>query len=157
MAYRYFEDFVEGQTVDLGSFQYTAQEIIDFARAYDPQPMHTDPAAAAKSTYGGLIASGWQTATSYMKVLVEEIMRDSASIGSPGIDKLRWLKPVRPGDVLRARFTVLEARTSNSRPDWGIVRSKGEVLNQMDEVVMDVEAVNFFGRRSDGDVGLRSG
>jgi acyl dehydratase len=151
MAYRYFEDFVEGQTIDLGSFRYTEQEIIDFARAYDPQPMHTDPAAATKSTYGGLIASGWQTATSYMKVLVEQIMRDSASIGSPGVDKLRWLKPVRPADVLRARFTVLETRASNSRPDWGIVRSRGEVLNQKDEVVMDVEAVNFFGRRPDGD------
>jgi acyl dehydratase len=150
MAYRYFEDFVEGQTVDLGSFQYTQQDIIDFARAYDPQPMHTDPEAAAKSTYGGLIASGWQTATSYMRILVEEIMRDSASIGSPGIERLRWLKPVRPGDALQARFTVLEARPSNSRPDWGIVRSKGEVLNQKDEVVMDVEAVNFFGRRPDG-------
>ncbi len=151
MAYRYFEDFAEGQTVDLGSFQYTEQEIIDFARAYDPQPMHTDPAAAAKSTYGGLIASGWQTVTSYMRILVEEIMRDSASVGSPGLDRLRWLKPVRPGDTLRARFTVLEARPSNSRPDWGIVRSKGEVLNQNDEVVMDVEAVNFFGRKPDGD------
>src|SRR6266566_4617697 len=151
MAYRYFEDFAEGQTVDLGGFQYTEQEIIDFARAYDPQPMHTDPAAAAKSTYGGLIASGWQTVTSYMRILVEEIMRDSASVGSPGLDRLRWLKPVRPGDTLRARFTVLEARPSNSRPDWGIVRSKGEVLNQNDEVVMDVEAVNFFGRKPDGD------
>ena len=151
MAYRYFEDFAEGQTVDLGGFQYTEQEIIDFARAYDPQPMHTDPAAAAKSTYGGLIASGWQTVTSYMRILVEEIMRDSASVGSPGLDRLRWLKPVRPGDTLRARFTVLEARPSNSRPDWGIVRSKGEVINQNDEVVMDVEAVNFFGRKPDGD------
>ena len=147
MAFRYFEDFAEGQTLDLGSFQYTADEIVRFAQAYDPQPMHTDPEAARQSTYGGLIASGWQTATSYMRTLVDNIMRDSSSIGSPGIDRLRWLKPVRPGDVLRARFIVLEARLSNSRPDWGIVRSRGEVVNQDDDVVMDVEAVNFFGRR----------
>ena len=80
-------------------------------------------------------------------VLVDRIMRDADSIGSPGIDNLRWLKPVRPGDVLRARFTVVEARVSNSRPDWGIVRSRGEVLNQNEELVMQVEAVNFFGRR----------
>jgi acyl dehydratase len=150
MAYRYFEDFAEGDTVELGSFSYTEQEIIDFACAYDPQPMHTDPHAARESIYGGLIASGWQTATSYMRLLVDEVMRDSASVGSPGIEKLRWLKPVRAGDTLRARFSVLQARPSNSRPDWGIVRSRGEVLNQSDELVMDVEAVNFFGRRPPG-------
>src|ERR1043166_2825955 len=130
MAFRYFEDFAEGQTLDLGSFQYTADEIVRFAQAYDPQPMHTDPEAARQSTYGGLIASGWQTATSYMRTLVDNIMRDSSSIGSPGIDRLRWLKPVRPGEELRARFIVLETRQSNSRPEWGIVRSRGEVLNQ---------------------------
>ena len=82
-----------------------------------------------------------------MRRLVDGVIRDSASLGSPGIDNLRWLKPVRPGDALRARLTILEARPSNSRPDWGIVRSRGEVLNQNDEVVMQVEAVNFFGRR----------
>jgi acyl dehydratase len=147
---RYFEDFKEGDTVELGSFSYTEDEIVEFARKYDPQPMHTDPAAARESVYGGLIASGWQTATSYMRRLVDGIMRDSHSIGSPGVDRLRWLKPVRPGDTLRARFTILEARASNSRPDWGIVRSRGEVLNQNDEVVMDVEAANFFGRRPSG-------
>jgi acyl dehydratase len=147
---RYFEDFVEGQTFELGTFTYTAEEIVEFARKYDPQPMHTDPEAGRRSIYGGLIASGWQTATSYMRLLVDHIMRDSDSIGSPGIDQLRWLKPVRPGDTLRARFSVLEARPSNSRPDWGIVRSRGEVLNQSDELVMRVEAVNFFGRRRPG-------
>ena len=147
MGFRYFEDFVEGESVDLGTFTYTEQEIMDFARTYDPQPMHTDPDAARKSIYGSLIASGWQTVTSYMRKVVDQLMRDSASLGSPGIDRLRWLKPVRPGDVLRASFVVLEARSSNSRPDWGIVRSRGEVRNQDDQVVMDLEAVNFFGRR----------
>jgi len=147
MGLRYFEDFAEGETVDLGTFTYTADEIVDFARKYDPQPMHADPEAARSSIYGGLIASGWQTATSYMRLLVDGIMRESDSLGSPGIDNLRWVIPVRPGDVLRARFMVLEARLSNSRPDWGIVRSRGEVLNQNEELVMQVEAVNFFGRR----------
>ena len=147
MGLRYFEDFAEGETVDLGTFTYTADEIVHFAHEYDPQPMHADPEAARSSIYGGLIASGWQTATSYMRLLVDRIMRNADSIGSPGIDNLRWLKPVRPGDVLRARFTVLEARVSNSRPEWGIVRSRGEVLNQNEELVMQVEAVNFFGRR----------
>lgn len=147
MTFRYFEDFVEGQTTELGTFSYSADEIVEFARRFDPQPMHADPEAARNSIYGGLIASGWQTATSYMRLLVDQVMRDSQSLGSPGLDKLRWLKPVRPGDMLRARFTVLEARPSNSRPDWGIVRSRGEVLNQQDDVVMSVEAVNFFGRR----------
>ena len=147
---RYFEDFVEGETVDLGTFSYSEEEIIGFAKQYDPQPMHVDPEAARQSIYGGLIASGWQTATSYMRHLVDRVMLNSTSLGSPGVDTLRWLKPVRPGDTLRARFIILESRPSNSRPDWGIVRSRGEVLNQKDEVVMQLEAVNFFGRRPPG-------
>ena len=147
---RYFEDFVEGQTLDLGSTEFTERGIIAFASEFDPQPMHTDPEAARSSVYGGLIASGWQTATSYMRLLVDSVMRDSRSIGSPGIDNLRWLKPVRPGDTLRGRFTVLDTKPSRSRPDWGIVRSRGEMLNQHGEVVMQVEAVNFFGRRAAG-------
>jgi acyl dehydratase len=147
---RYFEDFTEGQTFDLGSFSYTESEIIDFARKYDPQPMHIDPEAGRQSIFGGLIASGWQTATSYMRLLVDGVIKDSASLGSPGMDSLRWPKPVRPGDVLKARFTIVEARPSNSRPDWGIVRSRGEVVNQNDDLVMQAEAVNFFARRPSG-------
>ena len=147
MATRYFEDFPEGLTLELGSRQLTADEIIEFARAYDPQPMHVDLDQARNSTYGGLIASGWHTAVTYMRLLVDAVIGESASIGSPGLDSLRWLKPVRPGDTLRARFIVLEAKPSRSRPDWGIVRSRGEMLNQSDEVVMQLEAVNFFGRR----------
>ena len=150
MAYRYFEDFAAGDTLDLGTFSFTADEIIAFARQYDPQPMHTDLQAAEQSMYRGLIASGWHTVASYMRLLVDAVMRDSASLGSPGIDRLRWLKPVRPGDALSARFTVLDARPSNSRPDWGIVRSRGEVLNQKDELVLDLEAINFFARRPPG-------
>jgi acyl dehydratase len=147
---RYFEDFAEGQTFELGTFSYTESDIIDFARKYDPQPMHVDPEAGRQSIFGGLIASGWQTATSYMRLLVDGVIKDSASLGSPGMDSLRWPKPVRPGDILKARFTIVEARPSNSRPDWGIVRSRGEVVNQNDELVMQAEAVNFFARRPSG-------
>jgi acyl dehydratase len=151
MAHRYFEDFPVGLTVDLGSHEFTAEDIIAFARQYDPQTMHTDPEQARSSIYGGLIASGWHTVVAYMRLLVDAVMGDSESLGSPGVENLRWLKPVRPGDTLRARFTVLEANESRSRPDRGIVRSRGEMLNQRDEVVMQVEAVNFFGRRSPAD------
>src|SRR5579859_7681195 len=147
MAPRYFEDFAEGLTIELGSVAFTSEGIMAFARQYDPQPMHTDPERAAESIYGGLIASGWQTAASYMRLLVDAVLGQSESLGSPGIDKLRWLKPVRPGDTLSARFIVLEAKPSRSRPDRGIVRSRGEMVNQSGEVVMDLEAVNFFSTR----------
>ena len=147
---RYFEDFPEGLEVDLGQVSLTEDEIVAFARQFDPQPMHTDAVAARASIYGGLIASGWHTAGTYMRLLVDGVLGDSASVGSPGVDNLRWLKPVKPGDVLRARLTVLEAKPSNSHPEWGIVRSRGEMTNQRDEIVMRVEAVNFFTRRMSG-------
>jgi acyl dehydratase len=146
---RYFEDFeaVIGKPFDLGAHEFSADGIIAFAREYDPQPMHIDPERARESIYGGLIASGWHTAGTYMRLLVDGLIGDTASLGSPGIDRLRWLKPVRPGDTLQARITFLEATPSRSRPDRGIVRSRGEMLNQDGDVVMDVEAVNFFSRR----------
>jgi acyl dehydratase len=147
MAIRYLEDFVAGETVDLGSHEFTSESIIAFAREYDPQPMHTDPARAAESPFGGLIASGWHTAGVYMRLLVDNLIGGTVSFGSPGLDQLRWLKPVRPGDVLRARITFLEITPSRSKPDRGILRSRGEMVNQHDEVVMSVEAVNFFGRK----------
>jgi len=150
MAPRYFEDFLElvdSAPVELGSHAFTIESIVDFARAYDPQTMHTDPELARGSIYGGLIASGWHTAAAYMRLLVDSVIGASASLGSPGIENLRWLKPVRPGDTLTARFTVLEARISNSRPDRGIVRSRGEMFNQDGDVVMQLEATNFFARR----------
>jgi acyl dehydratase len=150
MPFQYYEDFAEGDTLELGSFSLSADEIIEFATNYDPQPMHTDLEAARASIYGGLIASGWHTVARYMRLVVDNVLSGSSSVGSPGVDQLRWLKPVRPGDELRARFKVLETRTSNSRPDWGIVRSRGELLNQDDDLVMTVEAVNFFVRRPPG-------
>ncbi len=151
MPIRYFEDLSAGQTVELGSYEFTADNIVEFAREYDPQPMHTDPERARLSIYGGLIASGWHTAGAYMRLLVKGLIGETESLGSPGLDNLRWLKPVRPGDVLSGRFTVLETRASESRPDRGIVRSRGEMLNQHGDVVMSVEAVNFFARRPAGD------
>ena len=150
MPPRYYEDFAEGDRIDLGSVSLSAEEIVEFATRYDPQPMHVDPEAARRSIYGGLIASGWHTAATYMRLLVDGLMGEAKSHGSPGVDQLRWLKPVRPGDTLRGRFTILECRPSNSRPEWGIVRSRGEMINQADEVVMSCEAVNFFERRQPG-------
>jgi acyl dehydratase len=150
MGLRYFEDFaelVDGAPLELGGHVFTSEGITEFARAYDPQAMHTDPEVARGSIYGGLIASGWHTAAIYMRLLVDAVIGASESLGSPGLDNLRWLKPVRPGDTLQARFTVLDARPSNSRPDRGVVRSRGEMVNQDGEVVMQLEAVNFFGRR----------
>ena len=152
MALRYFEDFaelVDGAPVELGSHVFTSESIVEFARAFDPQRMHTDVEVAKGSIYGGLIASGWHTAAIYMRLLVDSVIGGSDSLGSPGIENLKWLKPVRPGDTLQARFTVLEARPSRSKPDWGVVRSRGEMVNQDGDVVMQLEAVNFFGRRPD--------
>ena len=147
MSIRYFEDFVVGQSVELGTYQFTAESIIAFASAYDPQVFHVDPERARQSMYGGLIASGWHTSAVYMRLLVDGLLGQAASLGSPGLDSLRWLKPVRPGDTLTARITFIDCRLSNTRPDRGIVRSRGEMTNQHRELVMQVEAINFFSRR----------
>ncbi len=147
METRYFEDFHPGDTFDLGATQITAEEMISFARQFDPQPFHLDPEQARETIYGGLIASGWHTAALLMRLIVDGLLNQTASIGSPGVDELRWLRPVRPGDVLHARLTVLECTPSKSRPNMGIVRSRSEVFNQQDEVVMTVVGVNFVGRR----------
>src|SRR5206468_8786456 len=127
--YRYFEDYVAGAVFECGIIPVTQAEIIEFARRYDPQDMHIDPEAAARGRFGGLIASGWHTAAMMMRLVAENFLPKKASLGSPGIDELRWLRPVRPGDVLRLRVTVLEATRSRSRPDRGVVRTFMEVLN----------------------------
>jgi acyl dehydratase len=125
----------------------TREEIVAFAREFDPQPFHVDEAAAAGTIYGGLIASGWHTIALYMRLMWDSYLKDTASLGSPGVDEVRWLKPVRPGDTLRARFTVLDAVPSRSKPDRGIVRSLSEVFNQHGEVVMTLRGLGMFGRR----------
>jgi acyl dehydratase len=147
MALRYFEDFIVGTVFELGSRGLSQEQMIAFARDYDPQPFHVDPDAAKSSVFGSLIASGWQTVAIFMSLLVNAVLKDSASLGSPGIDGIRWLKPVRPGDTLTARFHILEATPSKSRPDRGIVKSRGEVTNQAGELVMTILATNFFARR----------
>lgn len=144
---RYFEDYVPGAVCVFGEIAMTESEIIDFARRYDPQPMHTDPAVAARGPFGGLIASGWHTTACVMRLLVERYLSHVAAIVSPGIDEMRWKAPVRPGDVLHVRVTVEEASVSRSKPDRGLVRSLIEVLNQHDEVVQSMRAMNLIRRR----------
>jgi acyl dehydratase len=144
---RYFEDFQVGDIFDLGSITVTEEEIIRFARQFDPQPFHTDPVLARDSIFGGLVASGWHTTAMFMRLFFDGLLHETASIASPGVDDVRWLKPVRPGDVLRARFTVIESTPSKSKTSLGIVRSRCEVFNQADELVMSLVGVHFFGRR----------
>jgi acyl dehydratase len=139
-----FEDYVPGSVSTFGTVLVKEDEIIEFARRYDPQVFHIDPVAASKTAYGGLVASGWHTAAMAMRLIVENYLSRVASAGSPGVDELRWLKPVRPGDRLSVRVSVLEARRSESKPDRGVVRSLVEVLNQDGAVVMSFKGVNIL-------------
>jgi acyl dehydratase len=142
-ATRHFEDYVPGLTVDCGSFSISEAEIIAFGKEYDPQPFHIDPVGAAEGPFGGLIASGWQTTSMTMRLLVEHFVSTETGLGAAGVDEIRWPRPVRPGDTLRVRVTVLESRRSKSKPDRGIVRSLAEVTNQHGESVMRLTAINF--------------
>jgi acyl dehydratase len=144
---RYFEDYIPGAVCVYGEIAITAEAIVEFARRYDPQPIHADPDAATRGPFGGLIASGWHTIALVMRLLVERYLSHVAAIVSPGIDELRWALPVRPGDVLSVRVTVLEATPSRSKPDRGLVRTFIEALNQRGEVVMSMRAMNFIRRR----------
>jgi acyl dehydratase len=147
---RYWEDIKQGEVVELGSHTMDKERMVAFAREFDPQPFHTDEKAAEASMWGGLIASGWLTGSTLMRLFCDGFLKDTASLGSPGIDELRWLKPVRPGDTLTARLTVTETTASRSKPDRGIVRSVMELFNQHGEVVMATTGVNFFRRRPGG-------
>ena len=142
-----FEDFGAGSTREFGGRTIGRDEALAFAAAYDPQPFHLDEAAANASVLGGLSISGWQTCAIVMRMMCDEYLLDSTSQGSPGIDNLRWLKPVRHGDTLRVHMTVLEARESKSRPEIGLVRSSWAVFNQHDEQVLSMEGWGMFGRR----------
>jgi acyl dehydratase len=148
MLPRTFEDFSPGETYDLGSHTVTEAEIVAFAREWDPQPFHVDPAAAAASPYGGLIASGWHTCALWMRLYVTSLLGEAAGLGSPGVEELRWLAPVRPGDTLAARLTVLEATPSERRPERGTIRSRGEMLNGDGVAVLSMIARGHFARRS---------
>jgi acyl dehydratase len=141
---RYFEDYVPGITVECGSFSLSEADIIAFAKEYDPQPFHVDPVAAKDGPFGGLIASGWHTTSMMMRQLVDGYVSPESSLGAAGVDELRWPKPVRPGDTLHVRATVLEARRSSSKPDRGIVKTLMELTNQDGDLVMKVTAINFI-------------
>ena len=144
---KYWEDFKVGEVIELGSCAITEAEVLAFARKYDPQPFHVDPEAARRSIFGGLIASGWHTCALLMRLSVDAARRDgAAATGSPGLDTCRWLKPVRPGDVLTGRTEVLETWPSRSKP-IGFTRRRNELINQHGEVVVAVVGITMYERR----------
>ena len=147
---KYWEDYTAGEHTALGSHTITEAEILAFARKYDPQPFHTDPEAARRSIFGGLIASGWHTCAILMRLGVEANQREeAAATGSPGLDSCRWLKPVRPGDTLTGRTEVLETWPSKSKP-IGFVRRRVEMVNQQGEVVVAIVGITMYRRRPAG-------
>ena len=147
---RYFEDYVPNSVYEYGSITISEEEILEFARKFDPQPFHVDPEAARDGPFGGLIASGWHTASVMMRLFADHYLSRVASLGGPGVDELRWLKPVRPGDSLRVRVTVLEAQRSRSKSDRGLVRSLVEVFNQEGDPVMGLTVMNMLLAREEG-------
>ncbi|MDQ6782906.1 MAG: MaoC family dehydratase [Actinomycetota bacterium] len=145
---RTFEDFPVGTRVDLGTFTLTAADVVAFGSRYDPQPFHTDPAQAASGPFGGLVASGWQTAASVMRLYVDAILTGTDSRGSPGIENLRWLKPVRPGDVIAAVVTVVDARRSTKTKGRGTLRLEWEARNGDGDMVFTMAGRGLFGTRA---------
>jgi acyl dehydratase len=147
-AYKYYwEDFPVGATREFGGMTLSQEDIMRFAREFDPQPFHIDEAAAGESVFGGIIASGWHTCSLAMRMMCDAYLLEAASLGSPGVDGIKWLKPVRPGDTLRVRFTVIEARPLESRPGVGLIGSHWRMFNQKDECVMEMAGHGMFRRR----------
>jgi len=144
----YWEDFTPGLVMDLGHAAVTREATLAFAAQFDPQPFHLEDAAAEASLFGRLSASGWHTCAMTMRLMCDGYLNDAASLGSPGIENLRWLKPVYPGDTLHARMEVLESRVMNSRPAVGLVRSRWRVTNQAGDDVMTMEGWGMFARRT---------
>ncbi len=144
----YWEDFKTGERENIGSVLVDKDEVVAFASRYDPQPFHVDEEAAGQSIYGGLIASGWHTCSMVMRLMCDSYLLESASLGSPGIENVRWLRPVRPGDTLTAYRTIEQTRVSASRPDRGIVKTLWEVENQKGELVLTMSGIQFFLRRN---------
>jgi acyl dehydratase len=141
---RWFEDYNAGSVYEYGHRIVTADQIVDFARQFDPQPIHIDAAYAAGGPFGGLIASGWHIASVFTRMFVDHYLSHVSSLASPGVDEVRWPVPVRPGDRLRMRVTILQARRSASKPDRGIVHTRGELFNQDEQVAFHQVAVNFL-------------
>lgn len=144
----YWEDFTPGWQCESQSRQLTASEITDFAREYDPQPYHVDEEAAKSTPFGGLIASGWHTCSVAMRLMCDSYLLQTSCIGSPGLDELRWFKPVRPGDSLRLKTTALDQAPSKKDPTRGTVKFRWEVLNQKDEVVCSITGRQLYRRRT---------
>jgi acyl dehydratase len=144
---RYFEDYTPGDVYEFGTITATEPEIIEFARQFDPQYFHVHPEKAVESRFGGIIASGWHTAGLAMRLYVDHFLSHVASLASPGVDDLRWPNPVRPGDTLRIRVAILEARLSRSKADRGVVRATIEAINQKDELVLSMVGISIIGRR----------
>ena len=143
-ADRYFEDYLPGAVYEYGYTSVTEADIVTFAERFDPQPIHVDAQFAAAGPFGGLIASGWHTAGIAMRLIVDHYLPRAASLASPGIDELRWPTPVRPGDKLRLRTTIVEARRSRSKPDRGLVRTQAELINQDGSPVLTLLAMNLI-------------
>jgi acyl dehydratase len=141
---RYFEDYALGSMYECGTVSIDEASMIAFAKEFDPQSFHVDPVAAAAGPFGGLIASGWHTAALTMRLLVENYLSAEASLGGAGADEIRWPYPVRPGDTLRVRATVVESRRSLSKPDRGIIKTLAETVNQDGRTVMRCTAINFL-------------
>ena len=146
----HWEDFPVGHQIDTAGMSVSRDAVVAFAREFDPQPFHTDEEAAKQSLFGGLCASGWHTCAMAMRIMCDGYLLESSSQGSPGIDSLRWLKPVFPGDTLRLCMEVLEARVMNSKPHIGLVRSRWTMRNQHDEPVLTMEGWGMFRRRPTG-------
>jgi acyl dehydratase len=146
----YWEDFALGSAREFGAITVTREAVLAFAGQFDPQPFHLDDAAAEKSLFGKLSASGWHTCAMTMRMTVDAVLLQSSSLGSPGLDNIRWHQPVFPGDVLSVRLTTLETRPMASRPTVGLVLSKWETLNQRGEVVLAMQGWGMFGRRAPG-------
>jgi acyl dehydratase len=148
---RYFEDIAVGETERFGSYEVTRDEIVAFAERWDPQPFHLDEDAAEDSMFGGLVASGWHTACICMRLMVDGYLSDAASMGSPGIDELRWLEPVRPGDVLSVRVEVLDKRASEGMPGTGIVQNEWVVEDADETPKMRMTSPGFIAMEDGGD------
>jgi len=146
---QFFEDIKAGQGYEFGTITVSEKDIIDFAREFDPQDFHLDPTKAACGPFGGIVASGWHTTGVVMRLYVDHYLSHVANLGSPGVEDIRWQNPLRPGDTLRIRVTILEARPSRSKPDRGIIRVHVEAINQIGNLVLSMIVVSFMGRRQE--------
>jgi acyl dehydratase len=148
---RYFEDYQPGEVYEYGYATVDQEEVVAFARRFDPQPIHADTEFAAAGPFGGLIASGWHTGAIFMRLFADHYLSRVASLASPGLDELRWPAPVRPGDTLRLRTTTTETRRSRSKPDRGLIVTRAELLNTADSVVLSLKAMNLLRLRRPGE------